>query len=119
MQSNSSGKYVHRYNIEILNLFDAGLQQINTKHMIQNKLKELLSELKKFKVYPVLVLKYNKSNDRETFHSSVKLIASDSEIDEAFIFMHQRIMTKIKNYACEDWIVSDVITKYSIWIFAC
>ena len=50
MQSNSSDKYVHHYNIEILNLFDPELQLINTKPMIKNKLKKLLSELKKFKV---------------------------------------------------------------------
>ena len=42
--------YIHCYNIEILNLFDQELQLINTKLMIKNKLKELLSELKKFKV---------------------------------------------------------------------
>ena len=34
MQSNSSEKYVHRYNFEILNLFDPELQLINTKNMI-------------------------------------------------------------------------------------
>ena len=31
-----------------------------------------------------------------------KLIASDSDIDEEFKFMHQSIMTKIKNYASEE-----------------
>ena len=46
MQSNSSDKYVHRYNIDILNLFDPELQLINTIPMIKNKLKELLNELK-------------------------------------------------------------------------
>ena len=49
MQSNSSGNCVHHYNIEILNLLDPELQLINTKPMIKNKLKELQSELKKFK----------------------------------------------------------------------
>ena len=33
---------------------------------------------------------------------SAKLIASDSDIDEAFKSMHQIIMTKIKHYAYED-----------------
>ena len=46
--------------------------------------------------------------------SSVKLTASDSDIDEAFTSMHQSIMTKIKNYASQDWIVLDVIIKHSI-----
>ena len=47
VQSNSSDNCVHHYNVEILNLFDPELQLINTKLVIKNKLKELLSELKK------------------------------------------------------------------------
>ena len=49
----------------------------------------------------------------------LKLIASASDIDEAFKSMHQSIMKKIKNHACEDWIVFDVIIKRSIKIFEC
>ena len=45
MQSNSSNNCVHNYNIMMLNLFDPELQLINTKPMIKNKLKEMLSEL--------------------------------------------------------------------------
>ena len=119
MESKSSGNCVHHYNVEILIGFDSELQLINTKPMIKNKLKELLSELKKFKVQTILVLDYKKRNDRKIFHSSAKLIASDSDIDEAFKSMHQSIMTKIKNYACKDWIVLDVIIKHSIKIFEC
>ena len=96
VQSSSSDNCVHHYNVEILNLFDPELQLINTKPVIKNKLKELLSELKKFKVQTILVLDYKKRNDRKIFHSSAKLIASDSDIDEAFKSMHQSIMTKIK-----------------------
>ena len=33
--------------------------------------------------------------------------------------MHQIIMAKIKTYACEDWIVLDVIMKHNINIFEC
>ena len=47
MQSNSSDNCIH-YNVEILNIFNPELQLINTKPIIKNKLKELLSELKKF-----------------------------------------------------------------------
>ena len=50
MQSNSSGNCIHHYNVQILNLFDPELQLLNTKPVIKNKLKELLIELKKFKV---------------------------------------------------------------------
>ena len=45
---------MHYYNIEILNLFDPELQLINTKTVIKSKLKELLSDLKKFKVQTIL-----------------------------------------------------------------
>ena len=95
MQSNSSDNCVHRCNIKILNLFDKELHLINTKPAIKNKLKEVLSELKNFKVQTIL--KYQKRNDRKIFRSCTKLITSDSDIDEAFKSMHQRIMMKIKN----------------------
>ena len=39
MQLSSSDKCVHRYNIEIFNLFDQVLQLADTKPMIINKLK--------------------------------------------------------------------------------
>ena len=60
MQSNSYDKYAYRYNIDILNLFDPELQLINIKPMTKNKLKELVSELKKLKVQTTLVLEYKK-----------------------------------------------------------
>ena len=44
----------------ILNLLDPELQLVNTKPFIKNKLKELLSESKKFKGQAILVLEYNK-----------------------------------------------------------
>ena len=87
--------------------------------MIKSNLEELLNEFKKFKVQAVLVLDYKKINDRKIFHSSTKLIASYSDIDEAFKSMDQSIMTKINNYACEDWIALGVIIKHSINIFEC
>ena len=51
MQSSSSDNCVHGYNIVILNHFDAQLQLIGTKPMIKRKLKDLLSESKKFREY--------------------------------------------------------------------
>ena len=85
--------------------------------MIKNELIEFLSELKKFKVQTILVLDYKKRNDRKIFHSSAKLAASNSDIDEAFKSMHQSIMTKIKNYASKDCIVLYVSIKHIINIF--
>ena len=96
MQSTSSNNCVHCYNFEILNLFDPELQLINTKPKIKKKSNELLSEWEKFKVQTILVLEYKKMNDHEFFHSSVKLFAGDSRIDERFKSMHQSIMTKIQ-----------------------
>ena len=79
-----------------MNIFDPELQLINTKPMIKNKLKELLSELKKLKVQTIFVLVYKKRTDCKIFLSSAKLIASDSDVGKAFKCMHQRIMTKVK-----------------------
>ena len=87
--------------------------------MIKNKLKEFWSELKKFKVQTIFVVDYKKVNDCKIFHSSAKLIASGSDTDEAFKSMHQSIMTKIKNYACKNWIALHVIIKHGIKIFEC
>ena len=78
----------------------------------------MLSDLKKFKFQTILVLDYKKRYDCKIFHSSAKVIASDSGIDEAFKSIHQSIMTK-NNHTCKDWIVLDVIIKYSIKIFEC
>ena len=86
---------------------------INTKSVIKKKLKELLNELKMFKVQIILVLDYKKRNDSEKiFYSCTKLIASDSDIDKAFISMHQSIMTKIKNYACKIELICNYKAQY-------
>ena len=94
MQSNSFGNCVHYYNIETLNLFFPEMQLINTKPMIKDKLNKLLRELEKFRVQKILVLDYKKRNNRKIFHSTAKLIASDSGIDDVFIYMHQNVVTK-------------------------
>ena len=87
------------------------------KPMFKNKLEKLLSELKKFKAQTVLVLDYKKRSDCKNLYLCTKLIGSDSNNDETFKFMHQSIMTRIKNYACKDWIVLDVIIKHIIKMF--
>ena len=48
---------------------------------------------------------------------SPRLISSGSDSDESFKFMHQSIMTKIKNSASKDWIVIKTIIKHSVNIF--
>ena len=116
VQSYSSNNCVHCYNIEILNLFDSELKPLNTKPMIRIKLKELLSDLKKFKAQAILVLEYKKGNNIEIFHLCTVLVVSDSDSHEVFISMLQRVITK-KNYDSEAWISLDVITWYSIKFF--
>ena len=53
------------------------------------------------------------------FHTSAKLTASDSNVQEAFISMHQGILKTIRNYADADWVVLDPIMKHGIKIFEC
>ena len=96
---------MHHYNVKILNLFDPELQLTNTKPVIKSKLKGLLCKLKKFKVQTVLVLDYKKRNDSQIFYFCTKIIDGDLDIDEAFKSMDQSIITNIKNYACENYIV--------------
>ena len=82
--------------------------------MIKNKLKELLSELEKFKVQAILVLEYKKKKTCKIFNSCTKLIARDTDIDEAFKSMDQSFMSKIEHNACKNWIVLDIIMKHNI-----
>ena len=44
MQSNSSDNCIHCYNDEISNIFDPELQLINTKSMINNKIKRIVEK---------------------------------------------------------------------------
>ena len=87
--------------------------------MIKNKFKELLSQIKKFKVQTILVLKYKKRNGLKIFHSNVKVFASDSDIIETFKSIFQNLMTKTINSAREDWIVIETIEKHGIKFFEC
>ena len=103
----------------MLNLFDTELQLINIKPMIKRKLKELLGELKKIKVQKILVLEYKKINCCKIFHSSAKLIVSDTDIDEAFKSRHQSIMMKMNNCSSKYWNAVETIEKHSIQIFEC
>ena len=77
----------------MLNLFTLELQLISSKPVIKNKLKVLLSKLRKVKVQTILVLDYKKTNDCKIIHLCTKLIASNSDLNEVY---NQNIMTKIK-----------------------
>ena len=67
----------------------------------------MLNELNMFKFQTISVLDYKKRNDHKikllkSLHSSAKLIASDSDTDEAVKSIHQSIITKIKYYASKN-----------------
>ena len=118
MQSSSSDNCICHYNIKILNLFDPELQLINTKPIIKNKLEELFKGVEKVKSSVNISLRVQEKNDHKIFHSSAKLIASNSDNDEAFKSMHKSIMTKTKNSASEDWAV-EATDEHSFKIFEC
>ena len=63
------------------------------------------------------MLDYKERNDHKIFHSRAKLIANDSDTDEAFKSMHEIIMRKILS-PNEDWVI-ETIVKHSIKIFEC
>ena len=65
MKSGSSDDCVHIHDIKILNLFHQKLQLINAKPLIKNKLKDLLGELKKFKIQTIL--KHGDKNEKEFY----------------------------------------------------
>ena len=52
--------YASSYNVEILYSLDPELQFKNTEYAIENKLKDLLSELRDFKFVTTLVIEFKK-----------------------------------------------------------
>ena len=68
--------------------------------------------MKKIKIQTILVLEYKKRNDNKIFHSKAKLTASDTDTDAAFKSMYWSILTKTKNYACDDCVILDEIIKH-------
>ena len=52
-ETSSFDNFICNYNVNTFNLFDPELQLINTKPIIKYKLKEFLSDIKRFKVYSI------------------------------------------------------------------
>ena len=69
--------YVSPYHVEIFNFFNSGLTLKDTKSAIKNKIIDLLTELKSFKLVITLVLEFKKiKNDDKTnkiYHHLFKL----------------------------------------------
>ena len=119
-ESNSSNNCAYRYSAEMISTLQHSfypLQLINAEKMMKNKVKKKYSVI--LKVQAILILNYKERNNRKIFQSSAKLIVSVLDIDEAFKSMHQSIMTKMINSVRKDWIVLDVVIRFSIKIFEC
>ena len=120
IESNSSNNCAYRYSAEMISTLQHSfypLQLINAEKMMKNKVKKKYSVI--LKVQAILILNYKERNNRKIFQSSAKLIVSVLDIDEAFKSMHQSTMTKMRNSVRKDWIVLDVVIRYSIKIFEC
>ena len=70
-ESHAYRGHASTYNVEISNSFNDKLQIKDTKSVIRNTLKDLLSKLKVFKFVKTLVLEFkNKERDDETKYST-------------------------------------------------
>ena len=102
-QSHAFKGYISSYNVKILNSSNPELQPKDTESEIQNKLTDLLSELKGFKFVITLVLEFKKiqSDDKTlqgTFYSNSKAetIINLSDIDGVFKSIYITVISNIQ-----------------------
>ena len=94
--------YVSSYNVEISKSINPEQQLKDTESATERKLKQLLSELRGFKLVttPALVLKNIESEDKtkyDTFysHSKAERIINESDIDDVFKSIYATIISNI------------------------
>ena len=94
--------YVSSYNVEISKSINPEQQLKDTESATERKLKQLLSELRGFKLVatPALVLKNIESEDKtkyDTFylHSKAERIINESDIDDVFKSIYTTIISNI------------------------
>ena len=94
--------YVSSYNVEISKSINPEQQLKDTESAAERKLKQLLSELRGFKLVttPALVLKNIESEDKtkyDTFysHSKAERIINESDIDDVFKSIYTTIISNI------------------------
>ena len=94
--------YVSSYNVEISKSINPEQQRKGTESATERKLKQLLSELRGFKLVttPALVLKNIESEDKtkyDTFylHSKAERIINESDIDDVFKSIYTTIISNI------------------------
>ena len=94
--------YVSSYNVEISKSINPEQQLKDTESATERKLKQLLSELRGFKLVttPALVLKNIESENKtkyDTFysHSKAERIINESDIDDVFKSIYTTIISNI------------------------
>ena len=81
--------YTSFYHVEILNSFGPELQLKDTESAIKNKLIDLLTQLKGFKLVTTLVFKKTESDDKTIYdnfylQSKAEAVINESDIDDVF-----------------------------------
>ena len=94
--------YVSSYNVEISKSINPEQQRKGTESATERKLKQLLSELRGFKLVttPALVLKNIESEDKTKYdafysHSKAERIINESDIDDVFKSIYTTIISNI------------------------
>ena len=115
------------YNVKILNYFNTELQLTDTESAINNRLIELLTQLKGFNFVKTLVLLFTKTEIEEktkydNFYSSSKpeIIINESDIDDVFKSIYRTIKSNINKFLQKGsaWIIhfKDLVWKVRIKI---
>ena len=83
--------YASTYYVETLNSYNPEIQFKDTESAVRSKLKDLLTELKGFKLWSTFVLEFKKvENDNERRYSSFNLYSkaetniNEEDLDNAF-----------------------------------
>lgn len=94
--------YANSYNVKILNSFNSELQPKDTASAIRDKLIELLSESKDFKLVTTLVLEFrNIKRDNKTLYNTFylnsrsEIIINERYIDDSFESTYSTIVLNI------------------------
>ena len=102
-QFNAYEGYANTYSIEVLNSFNLQLQLKDTVSAIKNKLIDLLSEMKRFKLVTKLVLEFTYiENDDKTIYnrfcvnSKVKIVINESDTKAILESICSTIMSSIQ-----------------------
>ena len=116
--------YASSYNFDILNYFNPELQLKDTESGIRNRLIEILTELKSFKLMTTLVMEFKKKKKIEsddatkysTFYptSKAETVINESNIDDAFGSIYTTIISNIQKCLGKDLVlIIDSVVRYT------